>query len=247
MPSPARPAGVSTGFRIAAVVMTAVPSLCGVAALAAPPPRPAAAPILVPRVAAFAPSTSLFESTLRRRLENEARRQGVGLDMPFIAGPGDDVESLEPGSGRRVGRAILRALRGTLDERLEEAARGSATFAPLFRWIDGRDGGAPGLSSGAPAVTRLESAAPFRAGAPPEPAQRGLGDVALRFRLDAHPRLLLGARLGALSGRIEVPVLERELRLSLDRPIGGHGRASFRGGRSAERGEWADLALQFRF
>jgi len=244
---PACPAGVSAGLRIAALVMTAVPALSGVPAFAAPPPAPLAAPILAPRGIAFAPSTGPFESALRRRLESEARRQKLGLDMPFIVAPGDDIEAVEPERGRRVERTILRALRGAIDERLEEAARGSASFAPLFRWIDGRDNGAPDRSAGPSAAPRPESATMFRTDAPPVPAPRGVGDFALRFRLDAHPRLLLGARLGAVNGRIEVPLLERELRLSLDRPIGGHGRASFRGGRSAERGDWADLALHFRF
>jgi len=244
---PARPAGVPAGL-LAALVATAVPILCGAPALAAPPDRHATAPPTpAPRAVAFAPSAGPFESALLKRLEDEARRQRLGLDMPFIAGPGDDVEMLDPGSGRRVERAILRALRGTLDERLEEAARGSATFAPLFRWIDGRDGGAAGWPAGRSALPASESAAPFAAGAASVPAPRRVGDLALRLRLDAHPRLLFGARFGALDGRIEVPLLERELRLSLDRPIGGHGRASFRGGRSAERGDWADLALRFRF
>jgi len=247
MPLPARHAGLSMGSCIAALVMTAVPALCGAPALAAPPPSAVATPTLAPRAIAFAPSTGAFESALRRRLETEGRRQKLGLDMPFIAAPGDDATALEPERGRRVERTILRALRGALDERLQVAARGSAGFAPLFRWIDGRDNGSPGWPAGPSAAPRLESAAMFRADASPAPASRGVGDFALRFRLDAHPRLLLGARLGTVNGRIEVPLLERELRLSLDRPVGDHGRASFRGGRSAERGDWADLALHFSF
>ena len=54
-------------------------------------------------------------------------------------------------------------------------------------------------------------------------------------------------RRGSLEGRLELPVLEREIRLSLDRPLGERGRASLRGGHSEDRGGWADLAIRFSF
>jgi len=248
MPSSARPAGVPTGLRLAALVMTAG-AFGGAPAVAAPPlpPHPVASPSPAPGALLFSPSTGSFETSLRRRLEDEARRQKLGFDMPFFVAPGDDPDPLEPERGRRVERTILRALRGAIDERLEDAARGSTSLAPLFQWIDGRDDGRPGRAGGVQAAPRPESAALSRADAPSSAAPQGVGDLTLRFRLDAHPRLLLGARLGAVSGRIEVPVLDREVRLSLERPLGEHGRASIRGGRSAEDGDWADLSLHFSF
>jgi hypothetical protein len=214
---------------------------------------PPETPRLATRSVAFQASPGILEQTLRRRLEQEARKQRLALDMPFAGRPGVEIDDPDPSDGRRVERTILRALRRTLDERLEEAARSSSALAPFFRWIDRRDAGVPSWSTTDAAVPHLESAAalastPAAAG-PLEtgPASGRVGDLSLRFRLDAHPRLVVGGRLGALTGRIEVPLLERELRLSLDRPVGAHGRASFRGGHAADRGSWADLALHFRF
>jgi hypothetical protein len=69
----------------------------------------------------------------------------------------------------------------------------------------------------------------------------------VRLRIDAHPRLLLAGRVGRLEGRLELPILEREVRMTVEHPIGGFGGAALRGGRSEDRGTWADLALTLRF
>jgi hypothetical protein len=247
-----RAVGASPGLRFFAALVVSAAPLCAAPALAAPPERPASVPIATPRLVAFAPSPGLIEETLRKRLEREARRHGLGPGVPFMAGPGDEVEPSATDGSRRVERAFLRALRGTLDERLEEAARDSAVFAPLFRWIDRRTGGAPESSPDLD-VARMESAPSFAAstvsaGAVVSDAQRrGPGDVTLRLRLDAHPRVVLGTRFGALTGRVELPLLEAAPRVSLEHPVGDHGWATFHGGHSADRGAWADLSLQFRF
>ncbi len=67
------------------------------------------------------------------------------------------------------------------------------------------------------------------------------------MRVDAHPRVELRARAGTLTGLIEVPLLEHEIRFGLEEPLGRFGKAAIRGGRSADQGDWADLVLGIRF
>jgi len=228
-------------LRRAIVVLTlSVPALPA-AAMAG---TPEASPALMPRPGMRPEGVSAFDLSLRSRLEVEARRQRLGSLLPPSSSPLDDGEDGAE-TGRRVEKAVLRALRGALDDRITTAARSSATFAGLFRFIDTWDGAAPEARAG---TTGAVGGVAADAGA--EPARAGasrLEDLSFRIRLDAHPRVLMGARLGRLSGRLEVPLLEREVRMSLDHPIGLHGRGALRAGVSAERGDWADLSLAFRF
>jgi hypothetical protein len=225
--------------------------LCGVVAglspaLAAPEATATSVP-LVPRAAApeirsvagFEPAAGGFEAALRGRLLREGRRQGIDRapapSQPFgIDDRLDDLAAAE--RGRRASRTILRSLRGALDDHLETAARGSGSFSALFRLLDARDATAPAPAGGGSAVAAPTAAAP----------REGV-DFGFRFRLDAHPRLILGGRVGRLEGRIEMPVLDREIRMAVEHPIGGYGGAALRGGHSAERGSWADLSLSLRF
>ena len=155
--------------------------------------------------------------------------------MPF--GLEDEIDEQSAADrGRRAGRTILRSLRGALDEHLETAARQSGSFGALFRFLDAR-----GATTAVPVAT-AGATPPTAAAAPREAA-----GFDVRFRLDAHPRLVLGGRVGRLEGRLEVPILEREIRMSVEHPIGGVGGAALRGGHSDDRGTWADLSLSLRF
>jgi hypothetical protein len=253
MPSSPHAGGASLGLRLLSLVIAAAPVWAAPAG-ATPPERPAPPTGLSPSAVAYTPSPGLVEESLRRRLEREARRQRLGFAQPFVGGPGDEVAPEDPdGSERRVQRAFTRALSGALDDRLEEVARDSALFGPLFRFIDRRDLGSPTADFVREPAPLPDSVSPFATATPccvattPEPPQRGPADVALGLRLDAHPRLVLGTRFGVFTGRVELPLLDRAPRLSLDRPVGEHGWASLQGGHSEDRGAWADLSLQFRF
>ena len=183
------------------------------------------------------PSVSL-PVRLDERLRREALRF-TDLSTPAAATPVPDPapeedEESRAARSRRVERLLTRAVRGALDDHLTELARSSPAFEGLFRFLDARDG-APVSGTGA------------------SPAPQGAQGTAKRFdadlrvKLDAHPRLQMRARLGAVTGSIEIPVLDPELRVGLDRPLGTRGRAALQGGWSQDRGEWASVAVSFSF
>jgi hypothetical protein len=182
------------------------------------------------------PSVSL-PVRLDERLRREALRF-TDLSAPAASPlPGVAAEEDEEGRAarsRRVERLLTRAVRGALDDHLTEMARSSPAFERLFRVIDARDGDPMRGSGTFPAPQGAR-----------EPANRFDADV--RLRIDAHPRLQMRARLGAITGSIEIPVLDPEVRLGLERPLGARGRAALQGGWSDGRGEWASVALSFSF
>ena len=71
------------------------------------------------------------------------------------------------------------------------------------------------------------------------------GDFGLR--LDAHPALLLRAQYRKVRGRIELPVLNDPIRLSLEAPLGARGRAVLASGLPRDGQGWATLTFNFGF
>jgi len=209
-------------------------------AQADPGPPPPGARTGGPRIDWSARSGS-FDLRLDDRLRREARRF-PDLTAPLgAAAPDLDVEADDgtlAARGRRVQRLLTRAVRGALDDQISERARESGALAGLFRLFDARDGG---KDPAAGETFRIGAAAIAGAGGP---APSG---TTFRLRLDAHPRLQLRTRLGALTGSVEVPVLDPELRFGLERPLGSRGRAALSGRHSGDRGDWASLALSFSF
>jgi hypothetical protein len=197
-----------------------------------------------------------FDMKLDDRLRREARRFPDLTAPREQAGPEADSEPDEgtrAAVGRRVERLLTRALRGAIDDHLSERARESGALSGLFRFFDGRDDG----REEAGRFPSRPSAAPLPPGAGGAPAAAGAGPdgaappssfrTVFRLRLDAHPRLQLRARMGPVTGSVEVPVLDPELRFGLERPLGSRGRAALQGGHSGDRGGWASLALNFSF
>jgi hypothetical protein len=161
--------------------------------------------------------------------------QFAPVSTPFDDDPFDDLESIGA-RAREAERLLKRSLRNTLEDRLEQAAR----TLPFFEKVLGR-GGMSGPSTNSFG----------RAANPMGPALRsesqGAVSASLGFRLDAHPRLQIRTRVLSMTGLLEVPVLDREIRLSLDQPLGRHGRASLRGGASADGNDWATLSFSLQF
>ena len=209
------------------------------------PGRSSAAPLAAAWAVPAAPTpatdaTPSFES----RLDREARRRGA-FSLAALD-PDDDVAAR--GRSRSAEKIFTRALRGLLDDQAESLARGMPGFGDTLRWLDGFGMHASGGASPA-AAPRAEDLARFGAGpgataAPDRPAPF---DASLRMRIDAHPRVELRARAGTLTGVIEVPLLEHDVRFGLEQPLGRFGKAAIRGGRSADQGDWADLVVGLRF
>lgn len=183
--------------------------------------------------------------SLSLRLDERLRREASRF--PDLAAPAPepladpDLEADEESRAtraRRVERLLTRAIRGALDDHLSDLARTSPAFEGLFRVLDARDPRADDVSRRPPLLPSAQAAA---AG----PARRF--EAAFRIRIDAHPRLQLRARMGTVTGSIEIPVLDPEVRIGLERPLGARGRAALQGGWSDARGDWAALALSYSF
>jgi hypothetical protein len=223
------------------------------AEVAAPDPLPGsptwwsrvAAPVAAWAVPAVPVQTLDPSATFESRLDHEARRRGalgiVALD------PDDDAAA--KGRSESAQKIFTRALRGLMNDQAESLARGMPGFGDALRWLDGFDlhasGGAPSRAA-APRAEELAGAG-LVPGANAAPGRPSPFDAGLRMRLDAHPRVELRARAGTLTGLIEVPLLEHEIRFGLEQPLGRLGKAAIRGGRSAEQGDWADLVVGIRF
>jgi hypothetical protein len=187
-----------------------------------------------------------FGEKLTQHLEREAKgHMDLAAVPPPSATPGTEATASTPidgGSDRRVQRILTRALRGVLNEELATLTL-SAPFATFLRRGAGRE---------EVAATATPDLAPDRTipGASPGPADDPAArrfDASFGVRLDAHPRLQLRTRFGSFSGVVEVPVLDPELRLGLEHPMGPAGRAQLRAGAGGDRGDWASLDFAFGF
>jgi hypothetical protein len=191
-------------------------------------------------------SPPTFGERFTLRLEREAKgHMDLAAVPPPSAATGTEATGSPPidgGSDRRVRRILTRALRGAFDEELATLTQ-SAPFATLLRRGAGRADAAAAAPDSSPDRTTpgVATSAPAD-----DPAARRF-DASFGVRLDAHPRLQLRTRFGSFSGLVEVPVLDPELRVGLERPIGPAGRAQLRAGAGGGRGDWASLSFAFGF
>jgi hypothetical protein len=183
------------------------------------------------------------EGELMRRMNREADRVGrreAGPPAPFA---GDDF-NLSDQRSRQAERIMTRAVRGLVCDRIEDLARSSTGLSQFLRRLS--------ISSFAGPAPIEESAAPLSPGADPRAVRgpdrgRDPATASMALRLDAHPRLVVRGRIGTLSGTVEMPLLDRDLRLSVEQTFGHSGRAVLRGGRSEDRGDWATVGFSLQF
>lgn len=163
-----------------------------------------------------------FGEKFTQLLQREAKKH---MDLAFVPPPSaSPVPDPLSGSDPRVQRILTRALRGAFDEQLEALTERAPFTSFLHRGSPDAD--TPGTA----------------AAATPKPFDASLG-----MRLDAHPRLQLRTTFGGFSGTVEVPVLDPELRVGVERSLGPAGRASLRAGTGGGRGDWAALSFSFGF
>lgn len=184
----------------------------------ASPWTPAASPFQ--RGEAGAVDDSGLERRLISRMQREAKRYRAETVLDPSGATGLIDSAVEEQRSRQAERIVTRAFRRTLESPLASLLRGTTTFGLL-------DSGAIAAAPG---------------GAPREGLRGRLG-----LKLDAHPRMVVGAEFLGFRGRLEVPLLDDPVRLTLERPLGPRGSAAFTGGVGRDGREWAVLNFGFRF
>ena len=177
------------------------------------------------------------EATSFRR-ENVSEAWGAlpqGRDDPF-----DSVAAARRNA--EASRVVTRSLHRAVDDELDRLARTSLGLGPALDFL-------LGVSLRRLRAGRSDVAAAAAADHPQSPGAgrpEGLrGDLGLR--LDAHPALVLRARFRGLHGRIELPARNEPARLSLESPVGAHGRAVLSAGQPRDGLGWTTLTFNFRF
>jgi hypothetical protein len=209
-------------FALPAALSVSLSSLAVSAALAdgtaATTPPPAGHPHVRSWKEALPPS---FGERFSQLLQREAKgHMDLAVVPPASAAPGPP----ESGSDPRVQRILTRALRGVIEEQLGSLEQ----HAPLAGFL------------------RVETTTAGMAPVGGDPVPRRF-DAGFGLRLDAHPRLQLRTSVGALSGIVEVPLVDPELRVGVEGPLGSAGRASLHAGAGGAHGDWATLSFSFGF
>ena len=187
-----------------------------------------------------------FSGRLMARMRREAlryRRQNVSDVTSAVSDrvfEDLDSEALERRS-HEASRIVTRSVKRALDVEIERLAR---TSLGLGRTIDLLGGlSSRGARPQSPARQgSLAGTPPSAAGAPEGGWRGGLG-----IRLDAHPALLVRADARLFAGRLEVPVRDEPIRLSIECPVGPKGRAVLSSGMPRDGQGWATVMLNFSF
>jgi hypothetical protein len=173
------------------------------------------------------------------RMAREARRLQQGA-LPAAwsrIGPEDSLSEAE--LSRQAEKVIKRSFRRSLDERLRSIAAATPGLGPTLAWVGGL-----GLT---PRSHRSGEARRLADGEPGAIDQARFSGSA-RLRIDAHPRIQLGAEYLRFRGRIDLPLLSGDpLRLSLDRAITPRTAASLSGGTERDGRGWAALGFTLAF
>jgi hypothetical protein len=199
-----------------------------------------------PKGTADTPPTG-FSARLMSRMSLEARRyrrDNVSESTGFLRSDRiDDLDSIaEARRNSEASRVITRSFHRALDEELERGARTTLGLGPTLDFLRGAS--PRGFRSGSSA----RGDGPAGAAVAGSAAQRseGLqGDIGLR--LDAHPAVVLRARLGAMRGRIELPARDEPARLTVESPVGPRGRAVLSAAQPRDGQASATLTFNFWF
>lgn len=181
-----------------------------------------------------------FSGRLMARMRREAlryRRQNVSdvtAAVPDRVFEDLDSEALERRS-HEASRIVTRSVKRALHVEIERLARTSLGLGRTLDLLGGLS--SRGMRPPSPAGQGKSAA-----GAPEGGWRGGLG-----IRLDAHPALLMRADTRHFVGRLEVPVRDEPIRLSVECPVGPKGRAVLSSGMPRDGQGWATVMLNFSF
>ncbi len=188
-----------------------------------------------------------FSGRLMVRMRREAlryRRQNIS---DVLAAPGRMFEDLDSEAlvrrSHEASRIVTRSVRRALDGEIERLARTSLGLGPtidLLGHLSSRGLRPQPAAGGAASLPAGASLPAFGA-----PAGRWRGGIGMR--LDAHPALVMRTDSPRFAGRLELPVRNEPIRLSLECPVGTRGRAVLSSGMPRAGQGWATVTIRFGF
>jgi hypothetical protein len=190
-----------------------------------------------------------FSLRLMSRMNREAlrfRRDQVSgsLDM-FRRGPEDDLDTSAAASrSHEASRVVTRSIHRVLNDELDHLARTSLGLGPTLNFLQNLS--LRRLRSGGAGRAAQASGGEGPAGASTVRRDGLRGDVGLR--LDAHPALFFRARYRTVQGRLDLPMRNEPLRLSVEAPLTGRGRLALSSGFPRDgQPAWGTLTWNFSF
>lgn len=173
------------------------------------------------------------------RMEKEARRIQVTHPSSLMENSSSDTVAEEM-RARDAQRIVMRAANRTLESQLDLLSRATPGVRMAVAWLEGL-----GRSRKRDAGREIDHGptAALAGGAAETARFTGRFDL----RLDAHPRLLFSSRLAGFQGRLEVPLLNEPLRLSIERSFGARHRAVLTSALERDGHGWAALGLSLSF
>ena len=179
-----------------------------------------------------------FSQQFTGRMAREARRYRRA-DLREAPSRLDREDSVaEAQRATEAERIVVRSIHRTFDGHLARWARAIPGLRAALEWAEdlgttrssSAPDGAPGPARGATEAARPDFAA------------------SMRLKIDAHPRIWLGAELSRTSGRLEVPLLRGDpLRLTVEHRLGARSRVSLSGGAPARGSNWLYFTLNLAF
>jgi len=184
----------------------------------------------------YAGTTALSQQIVGWMVHEAQRyRQSNLFAAPGPFDPGETATDEQRAAGAE--RIITRALNRTFHDHLEELARTTLGLDPVWIWLEDFGDG-----SRNPAVAAEEPPTRPAMGTDRDSARGSIG-----LRVDAHPRLMLRGTFHGMRARLEIPMRNEPIRLSLTRRVGSFGQAALSAGRSPDGDDWASLGLRLRF
>jgi len=188
-------------------------------------------------------SPSRFSDLLLERMRLEVNRldprerDDLRRTTPVWAGHEDSrMEQLKAAHAERI---LTRAFDKALDIQLEQFARTTAGLGEAWTWVEN-------LGS------RTRSATGF--GSPGRQNEAGGDSTAPRFtggigfKVAAHPRVILHTELFKIRGRIDVPLRNEPITVTIERQLGTRSHVALTSGLGrGDSDDWVNLSLRLGF
>ncbi|HET6278539.1 MAG TPA: hypothetical protein VFG08_07140 [Candidatus Polarisedimenticolia bacterium] len=188
-------------------------------------------------------SPSGFSDLLLERMNREINRLDVrdrdDLSRMTPVWAGDEDSRLEQLRSAHAERILTKAFDKAIETRLELFARTTAGLGEAWNWVENLD-------------RRTISTSSFESSG----LQDGLGAApslpritgGIGFKVAAHPRMILHTELFKIRGRIDIPLRNEPVTVTVERELGARAYVTLTSGLSrGDADDWVNLSLRLGF